>query len=313
MTGPRFVDAHAVRAAVTAGEAADAIVAALRAGLPGPADPPRSALRAAVGELLVMPSAATGIPAVKVLTIRDQGPGPRIQGVHLDFDPVTGAPRAVIDAAALTLVRTTAVSVAALRHIADPRAARIVVIGSGPQAAEHLDAIAAEWPIAEAAIVARSPGPARAIVDRLAPGHPGVAWRLLSRAEQPGDVRETLAAADIVVCATTAVEPVLEAAEIDGDVAVVAIGSHRPDGREVPGAVMGRAFVAVEDRATALREAGDVIMAIAEGHLDGTGIDADLVELVTGSVTAPTRGARVFKSVGMAWEDAVVGSCIAGD
>jgi ornithine cyclodeaminase len=47
------------------------------------------------------------------------------------------------------------------------------------------------------------------------------------------------------------------------DVVVVAVGSHEPDARELDGRLLGRASVVVEDVATALREAGDVVLAIA--------------------------------------------------
>ena len=72
---------------------------------------------------------------------------------------------------------------------------------------------------------------------------------------------------------------------------------------------MRRAFVVVEERATALREAGDVVLAIEDGDLDETGLQADLAELVRGTVL-PGPGPRVFKSVGMAWEDAVIADAI---
>lgn len=68
---------------------------------------------------------------------------------------------------------------------------------------------------------------------------------------------------------------------------------------------MGRAQVVVEDRETALREAGDVVMAIEEGAL----AEADLVDLkdvVTGAVEADTSRPRVFKGVGMSWQDLAV-------
>jgi ornithine cyclodeaminase len=84
---------------------------------------------------------------------------------------------------------------------------------------------------------------------------------------------------------------------------VIAVGSHEPHVRELDAALLARATVVVEDPATALREAGDVILAVHEGALT----PADLVGLAD-LVRAPRVGAapRVFKSVGMAWQDLVV-------
>ena len=89
----------------------------------------------------------------------------------------------------------------------------------------------------------------------------------------------------------------------------MAVGSHSPRERELPGALVKRGYIVVEDRATALREAGDIVLAIGEGLVTAEDIDADLGELVRG---ARVDGAspRVFKSVGMAWQDAVVADAI---
>jgi ornithine cyclodeaminase/alanine dehydrogenase-like protein (mu-crystallin family) len=47
----------------------------------------------------------------------------------------------------------------------------------------------------------------------------------------------------------------------------VAVGSHQPPVRKLDSQLVGRAVVVVEDVRTALSEAGDVVLAIAEGQL----------------------------------------------
>ena len=84
-------------------------------------------------------------------------------------------------------------------------------------------------------------------------------------------------------------------------------GSHERDAREVDGALARRATVVVESRASALREAGDVVMAIAEGALRAERL-VMLADVVRAGVTA--TGPRLFKSTGMAWEDAVVAAAV---
>ena len=91
---------------------------------------------------------------------------------------------------------------------------------------------------------------------------------------------------------------------------MVAVGSHEPDARELDAPLLGRATVVVEDVATALREAGDVVLAIADGALAA----ADLVpmrDVVTGAVIVPADRPLVFKSVGMSWQDLVVAEAVA--
>src|SRR5689334_5472143 len=121
-----------------------------------------------------------------------------------------------------------------------------------------------------------------------------------------GDVSELVAAADVICCCTTARAPLFDGALVADHATVVAIGSHEPDAREVDDALARRATVVVESRASALREAGDVIAAGLAG--------AELVtlgELVWGASVDRARP-RLFKSTGMAWEDAVVAAALVG-
>jgi len=84
---------------------------------------------------------------------------------------------------------------------------------------------------------------------------------------------------------------------------VVAIGSHQPGERELDDRVFARASrVVVEDLQTALREAGDVMMAIEGGAL----VVSDLIDMIEMLAAPESRGVTVFKSVGMGWQDLAV-------
>jgi ornithine cyclodeaminase/alanine dehydrogenase-like protein (mu-crystallin family) len=263
--------------AVSVAAAADAIEAALAAGLDPEVQPARTILPAGEGELLVMPAAVGPVAAVKLVSV---GPSePRIQGVCVVFDAATLAPAALIDGIALTNLRTPAVSLAAVRRLAAPDARRLVVFGRGPQAHAHAVALGME----EVA--------------------------LLGREDPLRD--ELVAAADVICCCTTAREPLFDGALVAEHACVVAIGSHEAGARETDDRLAARATVVVESRASALREAGDVIGAIESGALAADEL-VTLRELVAGAEIPP--GPRLFKSTGMAWEDAVVaGATLAAD
>lgn len=125
-----------------------------------------------------------------------------------------------------------------------------------------------------------------------------------------GEVTEELvAAADVICCCTTAREPLFEGGLVADHATVVAIGSHEPEARETDDALAARATVVVESRASALREAGDVIQAIAAGALSADEL-VTLADVVNGAEVAKDRP-RLFKSTGMSWEDAVVASRLA--
>jgi ornithine cyclodeaminase/alanine dehydrogenase-like protein (mu-crystallin family) len=261
-------------------EAVDALEHALREGLDPEADPPRGNMGLDGGELLIMPSAASGRLAVKLVTV---GGDPRVQGVCVLFDGATLAPVAVIDGIALTNLRTSAVSALAVRHLAAEDAGRLVVFGRGPQGRAHAAAIGAVRPI--------------------------VTTDLVGRDRRGAETDALVAAADIVCCCTTARAPLFDGALVADHAAVVAIGSHEPGARETDDALAHRATVVVESRASALREAGDVIAPIASGALTDAAL-LTLAELVEGRAAPAAGRPRLFKSTGMAWEDAVVAAAL---
>ena len=275
---PRFLGAAEVARRLTADRAADALEAALRAGLDPGADPPRAVLEVAGGELLVMPSAAAGQPAVKLVTV---GGEPRVQGICVVFDAATLAPAALVDGIALTNLRTAAVSALAVRHLAPAGARRLLVFGRGPQAHAHVAAMRAVRPIDRVDVAGRETTGIDALVR----------------------------AADVICCCTTARAPLFDGALVADHATVVAIGSHEPGARETDDALARRATVVVESRASALREAGDVIGAIAAGALAEDAL-LELGELVRGERGAAPGRPRLFKSTGMAWEDAVVAAAL---
>ncbi len=291
----RFLDADAV-AALGPAAAVRAVIDALRGGLDPAADPPRVPVELTRGQFLLMPSEAPAAAGVKVVTVAPDNPTrglPRIQAAYLLFDADNLALRAVLDGTALTTLRTPAVSVAAVLERLPDRPLRVAVVGAGPQATGHVATLAAVRPLEGATYLVRDPS--RTPLDAVGLGSPRAG--------------EALRSADVVVCATSARSPVFDSALLREDAVVVAVGSHEPDARELDAPLLGRATVVVEDVATALREAGDVVLAIAEGTL--TPVDlVPMRDVVTGAVAVPADRPLVFKSVGMSWQDLVVATAV---
>jgi ornithine cyclodeaminase len=309
MSAPLVLDAAAVAAACPPADAVAALTAALGRGLDPAVDLPRQAVPLEAGQFLLMPSDGGGGRAyigIKVATI---APGnralglPRVQGSFLLLDAATLGVVAVLDGTALTTLRTPAVSVAAVqvRLLAGAGALHVAVLGSGPQAHGHVDTLtgtlAGRREIASVTQLVRDP-------DRA----PAIAGARVVRLGTP-ESDDALRAADLVVCATSAREPLFDADLIGETAVVVAVGSHEPDARELPAGLLGRSTVVVEDRGVALREAGDVVLAIADGALRAD----DLVlmrDVVTGAVRPDPTRPLVFKSTGMSWEDLVVAEAV---
>ncbi|MFI5619373.1 ornithine cyclodeaminase family protein [Streptomyces sp. NPDC051567] len=305
---------------LTPAAAADALAAALLAGLDPERCPPRAAVAVPGGELLLMPAASGGYAGVKIAGVAPGNPArglPRITGAYLLLDGPTLRPLALFDGAALTALRTPAVSALALRYLAPAgRPLRLVLFGSGPQAYGHLEAALAVRELAGVVVVARDPGRARRLAAHAR--SLGVA----ARTGTPADV----AGADLVICCTSARRPLFDGRLVGPDATVVAIGSHEPQAREIDTALVRRAAVYVESRAAALREAGDLLIPAAEagdasggnGMTDGPAgsagaggpvhINGTLADLVRGRKPGggPPGCPQLFKGVGAAWEDLVV-------
>ncbi len=293
----RFLDADAV-AALGPAAAVRAIADALCGEVDPAADPPRVPVGLTRGQFLLMPSEVPAAAGVKVVTVAPDNPAhglPRIQAAYLLFDAATLTLRAVLDGTALTTVRTPAVSVAAVLQRLPDRPLRVAVVGAGPQATGHVATLAAVRPLERATYLVRDPS--RTPLDAVVLGSP-----------QAG---EALGSADVVVCATSARSPVFDSTLLRDDAVVVAVGSHEPDARELDAPLLGRATVVVEDVATALREAGDVVLAIAEGALTPARL-VPMRDVVTGAVAVPADRPLVFKSVGMSWQDLVVAAAVVG-
>ena len=296
-----YLDAHTVTATLSWHEVINALADAAGSQPSWPRPVARVGVPVAAGELLLMPSETESAVGVKVVGVAPGNPDqglPRIQGVFILMDARTLTPIALMDGTALTNIRTPALSALAVRELAPVDSKRLVVFGSGPQARAHIAAVCSVRSIDSVRIVARNPHTVALLIGEL----DGI--ELDAQAGTPADV----VGADIVVCATTARTAVFDGSLLRKHACVVAVGSHEPDARELDDDVFRRAScVVVEDRETALREAGDVIQAIAAGAVDVASL-RDLHSVVARRPS--TDGISVFKSVGMAWQDLAVAEAI---
>jgi ornithine cyclodeaminase/alanine dehydrogenase-like protein (mu-crystallin family) len=264
---------------------------------------------AAPGLMALMPSYLTGDQAaygLKAITITPANPAAGLdthQGVVLLSDGVTGEPRAVVNASAITELRTAAVSVLATQALAAPGAGRLAVIGTGVQARAHVLAFSQARPLTQIRVAGRDPERAAAFAAdvRAAVGaaQPGVPVAAAESAEQ------AVAGADIVVTATSSTEPVLRLPWLAPGAHVNAVGACLPSARELDGATMAAAALFADSRAGIEAEAGDYRQARDEGLVGPWHVRAELGQVLAG--TAPGRSRpdelTVFESLGLAVQD----------
>ena len=88
------------------------------------------------------------------------------QGAVLLFDTETGVLLAIIDASSITAIRTAAVSGVATRALSREDAGDLAILGTGVQAATHLDAMNTVRPLRRVRVWSRDPERARAFAER---------------------------------------------------------------------------------------------------------------------------------------------------
>lgn len=220
------------------------------------------------------------------------------QGGVILFDGTTGEPLALVNASAITAIRTAAVSGVATQLLAQEDASDLTIIGAGVQARPHLSAINSVRPLKRVRIVSRSFESAERFASEMQP-------QLPTLIEPIATVEAAVRGANIIVTATTSREPVLQREWISAGAHINAIGTYSPKARELDTQTVVDASLFVDRRESALNEAGDYLIPASEGVIGPEHIRADLGEVLTGVHAGRTSPEEitVFKSLGLALED----------
>jgi ornithine cyclodeaminase len=238
-----------------------AFAAAARGEITGPLRTSLSRKR-----VLIMPAEhSSGSGLIKVISIQPDGAAqglPSIGGVVLWIDGLTGRIAALLDAAALTALRTGAASGLATALLAPPSSRVLAMLGAGGQAADQVAGVCAVRPIREVRVYSRRGQRSAELCERLRASHPGVA------VAPAGTARQAVRGADVICTATRSERPLFEAGDLAPAAHINAIGAYRLDMCEVPPEAFRRAgLVVIDQLEAALAEAGDVVAALDGGCL----------------------------------------------
>jgi ornithine cyclodeaminase/alanine dehydrogenase-like protein (mu-crystallin family) len=222
------------------------------------------------------------------------------QGTVTLFDGTTGQPTAILDASAITAIRTAAVSAVATRLLALEDARRLTILGAGVQAAAHLDAMLAVRELEHVTICSRTAERAERLAERARQAGSGMTVEVADSAER------ALRDAQVVVTATSSREPVLRREWLADGAHVNAVGASAPVFRELDTATVAACSLFADSRESLVNEAGEYQLAVEEGAIPGPEhIRAELGEVLAG--LQPGRRERgeltVFRSLGLAIED----------
>ncbi|WP_439515093.1 ornithine cyclodeaminase family protein [Oceanibaculum nanhaiense] len=253
--------------------------------------------------LLLMPAwtpgGYIGIKMVTVFPSNGEKGLPAIMGQYLLLSGETGEVLAMIDGQTLTARRTAAASALAASYLAREDAATMLMVGAGALAPQLIRAHLAVRPsLREIAIWARDKTKSQALADKMA----AETGRNVTAAS---DLEAVARTADLISCATLSKQPLVQGAWLKPGAHLDLVGAFTPEMRESDDEAVRRARVFVDTREGALKEAGDIVLAVKAGALTPEAIQGDLYDLTRGTATGRETAEEItfFKSVGTALED----------
>jgi ornithine cyclodeaminase/alanine dehydrogenase len=223
---------------------------------------------------------------------------PAILATIMLFSADTGKMIAVMDGSYITAMRTACASAMATKALANAETPVLGILGAGVQARTHIQALCRVRKLNRIRLYSPS-GTSALSVKRDLESAVGLPIEAARSAEEA--VRD----ADLIVTATTAKEPILKSDWLKPGAHINAVGSHRPDLREIDGATLARSKVIVDSREAIMAECGDILLALKEKSISENHIHAEIGEVLAG--TRPGRSSAneitLYKSVGIAIQD----------
>jgi len=209
-----------------------------------------------------------------------------------------GEPLAILDATAITAIRTAAASGAATDALAKSDAGDLALVGSGAQARTHLAAMQAVRKLRRVRVWSRT----RANAERFAHEESDRSGVVIEVSETAA---EAVRDADIVCTTTAAREPVLLGEWLAPGVHVNAVGACFSTSRELDSEAVRRARFFTDCRESCLNEAGDFLIPRKEGVIEDSHLLGELGDVFLGKVPGRVShdDVTIFESLGIAIED----------
>ncbi|WP_144137526.1 bifunctional Delta(1)-pyrroline-2-carboxylate/Delta(1)-piperideine-2-carboxylate reductase [Paraburkholderia sp. BCC1884] len=245
------------------------------------------------GIMLSMPATAPDLAIHKLVNVCASNRArelPTIHGQVMSFDADTGETLFILDGPTVTGRRTAAMSMLGVKTLAMDTPREFLLIGTGTQALNHLEAIGELFP--DARVWVKGSAPARA--EAFCATHRGVAREVKPLLASDGAIPASI---DVVITLTTSRQAVYDEAAHVGRL-VIGVGAFTPAMVEIGAHTLGGSALFVDDEAGARHEAGDFIQAGVDWHAVGA-----IAAVLENAALLPAERPIVFKSVGCAaWD-----------
>ena len=309
----RIIAGGDVRRLLPYGDCVEAVAGAMRAVSAGRTIMPlRQIMRlpGGIGALGTMPGYLADPEwfGIKLLSLFPGNPAVGLSshlGLYMLCEARHGRPVALMDASALTAIRTAAASVVATRALAREDSRVLAIIGTGEEAGSHVEAFQAVRPFERLLVWGRNPKAAQALADR-------AQCLGFERVRVVASVRDALAEADVVCTVTASKDPLLHGADVRPGTHLCLVGASIRSCREVDDACVAMSRFFVDYRASAMAQAGELLHAIDEGVVTEAHVVAEIGEVLDGTVAGRRSASEVtiYKSLGVAAQDLAAASLV---
>jgi alanine dehydrogenase len=245
---------------------------------------------------------------MKVVTYFQENPKknlPAILATIMLFSSETGKIIATMDGSYITAIRTACASAMATKALANPETPVLGILGAGVQARAHIQALTRVCKIEKIKLYSPSGRSAAAVKTEMEP-------QAKCAIEVAESAESTVRNADLIVTVTTAKEPILRPEWLKPGAHINAVGSHRPDLREIDGTTLGCAKIVVDSRDAIMAECGDILLALKENSIAEDAIHAEIGEVLARTKTGRSNTSEItlYKSVGIAIQDVAAANLV---
>ncbi|MDJ0358188.1 ornithine cyclodeaminase family protein [Paenarthrobacter sp. PH39-S1] len=261
-------------------------------------------------KFLAMPALADRQQLAAVKFLADI-PGNRLTGLPVQRSTIllasqeTGEILAILDGRVPTRCRTAAASAVATKYLARPESSCLGLIGAGPLAVAHVEAMISVLPIEHIIVWSRTAASAERFLAQTA--YHGLDVRISE------DISHVIAAADVVCTLTPSKAPLVQGKWFQPGQHINAVGAPpRPDHREIDTEGITRATVFVDDFGTALQKSGEIVIPIADGSIYPQSVQREIGDVIGGLIPGrqSAREITLFDSVGLGLQDLAIGSLL---
>lgn len=210
----------------------------------------------------------------------------------------TGQLEVVIEANALTAIKTAGSAAIATELLSRKNSSRLAIIGAGVQAFDQVLAIREVRDIRHVIVYDRNPGRAETFIDRLKATD---GFNATTEAAQTADM--AVSQADIVCTCTTSKTPVFDGSKLPNGTHINAIGSYTPDMQEIDADTVIRSGCVFTEHVDGLwAAAGDILKPYQSGVIDRSKVTGSLGDLLVGAVSGRESEEQItlYESVGSA-------------